>query len=325
MSSQSMSRTKFDRSPSGKSSALRPLKPTRVFLWIWSLGLGIFLAWSSEKPAPLKVVTSVFPLREFALEITGSRGEVSLLLPPGAGVHTWQPRASDILRLSSADVLVYIGAGLEPWIPDLLRSLEVPRPKVLALAESLPLRRHDESHEGHDHDPHVWLDFGLDLLIVDRLAAFFSEIDSAAAPVYQERAEVLKSRIQALDSAYSRALSGCQSRILLIAGHAAFGYLAKRYGLEQVSIYGLSPDAESTPSRLMAAIERGRESGVRAVFAEANVRSRMAGVVAKELQVKVLSLHTGANLSRKEWESGRTFFDIMEENLVNLKKGLACD
>lgn len=325
MSSQSMNRTALDRLPCGKPLAIRPMKRTRVLLWIWSLGLPILLALSSEKPVPLKVVASVFPLREFAMEIAGNRGEVSLLLPPGAGVHTWQPRASDILRLSSADVLVYVGSGLEPWIPDLLRSLEEPRPKVLALAESLPLLRHEEDHEGHDHDPHVWLDFGLDLIIVDRLATLFSEIDSAAAPFYQERAEVLKSRIQALDSAYDRALARCQSRVLLIGGHAAFGYLAKRYGLEQVSIYGLSPDAETTPSRLMAAVERGRESGIRAVFTEANANSRMADVVAKELRAKVLSLHTGANLSRKEWESGRTFFDIMEENLVNLKKGLACD
>lgn len=325
MSSQSMNRTTFDRLPFGKPLAVRPLKRTRVYLWIWSFAFAISLAWPSEKPAPLRVVTSVFPLQEFAAEISGNRGEVSLLLPPGAGVHTWQPRASDVLRLSSADVLVYIGSGLEPWIPDLLRSLEAPRPKVLALAESLPLQRHEEGHEGHDHDPHVWLDFGLDLIIADRLAALFSEIDPAAAPFYEERAEILKSRIQALDSSYSRALAHCQNRILLVGGHAAFGYLAKRFGLEQVSIYGLSPDGETTPSRLKAAVERGRRSGVKAVFTEANANSKIAGVVAKELRAKVLSLHTGANLSRKEWESGRTFFDLMEENLANLKKGLSCD
>ncbi len=286
---------------------------------------GVFSAGACEDPARLKIVTSVFPLREFAAEIVGDQGEVSLLLPPGAGVHTWQPRASDILRLSSADLFIYIGAGLEPWIPDLLKSLSAPGLRIVALADSLPLQKRQEGPKGNERDPHVWLDFGLDLIIVDHLAALLSEIDTANVPAYQERAEVLKSRIQALDAAFARALNFCQSRTLLIGGHAAFGYLAERYGLEEISITGLSPDAEATPSRLMAAIEAGKKSRIRAIYAEANTSSRMAEVVAKELQVEVLSLHPGANLSRKEWDSGRTFFDIMEMNLANLKKGLACD
>jgi zinc transport system substrate-binding protein len=278
-----------------------------------------------EHTAPLKIVTSVFPLREFAREIASDKAEVNMLLPPGAGVHTWQPRASDILRLSSADLFIYIGAGLEPWIPDLLKSLPAPGPRVLALAHSLPLQEGKDGDDEKGHDPHVWMDFGLDLLIIDQMAALLSEVDPADGPSFEERAERLKTRIQQLDAAYVRGLDRCRSRTLLIGGHAAFGYLAKRYGLEQVSVYGLSPDAEATPSRLMAAIERGKRSHLKAVFMEANTSSRMAAVLAKELQVEVLPLHPGGNLNRQEWESGRTFFDIMEENLVNLKKGLACD
>lgn len=296
-----------------------------LVLLLWACCLGMFPAQSFENPVPLKIVTSVFPLREFAREIAADRGEVSLLLPPGAGVHTWQPRASDILRLSSADLFIYVGAGLEPWIPDLLKSFTSPGLRVLALADSLILQDQGEGDEEKEHDPHVWLDFGLDLVIVDHIAALLSEIDPANTPAFEERAGRLKERIRTLDSAYARALDRCRSRTLLIGGHAAFGYMAKRYGLEQISIYGLSPDAEATPSRLIAAIEWGKKSRIRAVFTEANTSSRMAAVVAKELQVEVLPLHPGANLNKKEWESGRTFFDIMEENLVNLKKGLACD
>jgi zinc transport system substrate-binding protein len=302
-------------------------RPLGLFflLLLWGGSLGLFPAQPDEDATPLKIVTSVFPLREFAREIAADRAEVSLLLPPGAGVHTWQPRASDILRLSSADAFIYIGAGLEPWISDLLKSLSAPGLRVLALAHSLPLQEIEKGDEEKEHDPHVWLDFGLDLIIVDRIGALLSDIDPAGAPAFQERTERLKTRIQALDAAYVRELNSCQSRTLLIGGHAAFGYLTKRYGLEQISLSGLSPDAEATPSRLMAAIEWGRKSRSRAVFMEANTSSRMAAVLARELQVEVLPLHPGANLNKKEWESGRTFFDIMEENLLNLKKGLACD
>jgi zinc transport system substrate-binding protein len=269
--------------------------------------LGIFVLYgfpipASPRPAPLKIVTSIFPLREFAKEIAADRGEVSLLLPPGAGVHTWQPRASDILRLSSADLFIQVGAGLEPWIHDLLKSISSPRLRVLAVADSLPLDEHwDEEDRKKEPDPHVWLDFGLDMVIADLIAAKLTEIDPLSASFFQAGA----------------------ARV--IGGHAAFGYLAKRYGLEQLSLSGLSPDAEPLPSRLMSAIAWGKEHKVRAVFTEANANPQMAGVLAKELRAEVLVLHPGGNLNKKEWESGRSFFDIMEENLVNLKRGLSCE
>src|SRR4030066_391616 len=137
----------------------------------------------SQRPAPLKVVTSIFPLREFAKEIAGDRAEVSLLLPPGAGVHTWQPRASDILRLSAADLF----------------------------------------------------------------AAELPEIDPSSALFFQAGAARLKERLTKLDASYSQGLGRCASKALVVGGHAAFGYLAKRDGLEQLSLSGLSPDAEALP------------------------------------------------------------------------------
>lgn len=280
----------------------------------------------SQRPAPLKVVTSIFPLREFAKEIAGDRAEVSLLLPPGAGVHTWQPRASDILRLSAADLFIQVGAGLEPWIHGLLKSISSPKLRVLAVADSLLLEEHQDEEAGKkESDPHVWLDFGLDMVIADLIAAELTEIDPSSTLFFQAGAARLKERLRKLDASYSQGLGRCASKALVVGGHAAFGYLAKRYGLEQLSLSGLSPDAEALPSRLMSAIVWGKEHKVRAVFTEANVSSQMAMVLAKELQAEVLTLHPGGNLSKKEWESGRSFFDLMEENLVNLKRGLACE
>lgn len=285
----------------------------------------IFPVQGRGQPPPLKVVTSVFPLHQFASLIGLDRAEVHLLLPPGAGVHTWQPRASDILLLSSADLFIHIGGGLEPWIPDLLKSLPGPGPRVLAMARALSIHESGEGDNDQEHDPHIWMDFELDQLIVDQIAAALSEIDPANRAFFNERAGSVKSRLQKLDASYVQGLDGCRSRTLLVGGHAAFGYLARRYGLEQVSIYGLSPDAEATPGRLIDAIELGRKSRIKAVFTEANSSSRMATLIAKELKVEVLPLHPAANLNKQEWESRLTFFDIMEENLVNLRKGLACD
>jgi zinc transport system substrate-binding protein len=280
----------------------------------------------SHRPAPLRIVTTIFPLGEFAREISAGRGEVSLLLPPGAGVHTWQPRASDILRLASADLFIEVGAGLEPWVGDLLKSVSSPKLKVLAVADALSIKGHPGHKKGEaENDPHIWLDLNLDQAIAGLIAVGLTEIEPESASLFQAGAARLKAKLQKLDAAFSQELSRCRIKAFIVGGHAAFGYLAERYGLEQLSLSGLSPDAEPLPSRLLSAVAWGREHGVRAVFAEANSSPKMAQVLAKELGVEVLTLHTAANLNKKEWESGRTFFDIMEVNLSNLKKGLGCE
>jgi len=281
---------------------------------------------AAAENAPLRIMTSIFPLAEFAKEIAADRGEVGLLLPPGAGVHTWQPRASDMVRLSSADLFIRVGAGLEPWIDGLLKSVSSGKLSVLVVADPLPLEEHAHAEDGKmETDPHVWLDFGLDMRIADMIAARLAEIDPPGAAVFRAGADRLKAKLQNLDASYIQGLARCAGKGLIIAGHAAFGYLTNRYGLRPLSLSGLSPDAEPRPSRLMEAVAWGRQNGVRAVFMEANTSPKMAETLARELRAEILVLHDGSNLNKMEWESGRSFFDLMEENLVNLRKGLACE
>jgi zinc transport system substrate-binding protein len=290
------------------------------------LFLGAALPQKTANIKKVKIVVSVFPLMEFAKAVVGDRGEVSLLLPPGAGVHTWQPRPSDIVRLSSADFMIYIGGGLEPWIPDLLKSTSSPTLKSLAAADFLPLIEGDEgAHVDEAIDPHIWLDFGLDQMVVDHLAEVFAEVDAEGALSFRTAAARYNGRLKKLDQDYATGLDRCAHKTIVVGGHAAFGYLAKRYGLDQISLYGQSPDAEPTPRRLRIVIDWAKERQVKAVFTESNTSSKMARVLAEEIGAELLELHPGENLNRKEWSSGRTFIEIMEENLRNLKRGLVCD
>jgi zinc transport system substrate-binding protein len=297
-----------------------------LVLLIFSLCLNMAAPQNSDRAQniKIKIIASVFPLMEFARAVAGERGEVSLLLPPGAGVHTWQPRASDITRLSSADLFIYMGAGLEPWIPDLLKSISSKKLKILSVARFLPLDNQKKSVKD-GVDPHAWLDFELDQMIISRIAETLSEIDPSRASVYRAGAAQYNEKLKKLDENFSMSLNRCQQKTILLGGHAAFGYLARKYNLEQLSLYGLSPDAEPTPSRLMDTIKWARDHNVRAVYIEANSSAKMAKVLAKEIQAELLVLNPGANLNKKEWAAGLTFFDIMEENLKNLKRGLICD
>jgi zinc transport system substrate-binding protein len=286
-------------------------------------------------PAPvakLRIMATVFPLREFAAALAGDRGEVSLLLPPGAGVHTWQPRPSDIARLAECDLLIYIGSGLEPWLPDMLRAFPPGRVRTLEAAAGLavispPRGQEGAAGEGHDHgplDPHVWLDFEIDGHIADRIAGEISRLDPSGEPEFVANAGRLKDRLKRLDAEFRAGLAGCRGRDIVLAGHAAFGYLARRYGLIQTSLYGLSPDAQPKPRDVINAVDECRRRGIRTIFSENSVPPDLSNMLAREIGGRVLMLYAGHNLTRDQIERGVGFFDLMTENLANLRDGLGC-
>lgn len=282
-------------------------------------------------PAKIRIMATVFPLREFAAAVAGNRGETSLLLPTGAGVHTWQPRPGDIARLSECDLLLFIGSGLEPWLPSLLRAFPGGRFRTFEAASDLVLAESGEApgHEGEGHahgplDPHVWLDFELDLRIVDGIAAELGRIDPDGIPLFTANAETLKSRLTALDARFREGLAGCRGKSLVLAGHGAFGYLARRYGLVQKALYGLSPDSQPRPKDLMDAVDYCRKNGIRTVFFENSVPPDLSKTLAREIGGRVLLLDAGHNLTRDQQAAGLGFFDLMEENLARLREGLGC-
>jgi zinc transport system substrate-binding protein len=272
-------------------------------------------------------------LREFAAAIVGDRGEAAMLLPPGASVHTWQPRPGDILRLASSDLFIAVGSGLEPWLSDVLRAVPGGKLRLLETSRGLALLRATEeepaeaSEEGHAHgpvDPHFWLDFGLDELVADRIAASLTEIDPADAGYFRRNAAALKDRLAELDARFRQGLGSCPARQFVVAGHAAFGYLAHRYGLVQTALYGLSPDAQPRPQQMTKIIDACRKLGLRTVFFETSVPPDLARTLAAEIGGRVLVLYAGHNLTRDQVQKGVGFFDMMEQDLRSLREGLGC-
>lgn len=278
---------------------------------------------------PLKVVTSIFPLMDFARQVAGDRAQVSLLLPPGADVHTWQPRPGDMLVLSRTDLFIICGANLEPWAQDLIKNLGNSGVKVLEVGAGLASRKEDTGHEaGRAHgaaDPHVWLDLGLDEVIVRRIAERLAALDPQGKDIYGRRADSYIEKLRALDGEFRRTLLECRGRTFVLGGHAAFGYLASRYGLRQVSLYGLSPDAEPAPRQVVQIVELMKKEGLSTVFYEENQSRKMSEILARETKARLLPLNAAHNLAPNQLGSGLSFLDIMRKNLKSLSQGVGCD
>ena len=290
----------------------------------------------SGASSKIRIISSVFPLMEFAKAVSGDRGEVSLFIPPGVEIHTWNPRPSDIIKLSSADFFIYLGADLEPWLDDVLRSVRNPELEILEASQGLSLINEDPAHKQHLHegetvdedaaiDSHVWLDFIQDQLIIDKIEALLSRFEPENSHLFKKNAAIYKERLGRLDERYQKALKDCSQRTLILGGHAAFGYLARRYGFHQISLYGLNPDSKPTPRQMIEIVELAKKNSIKAIYFEEYIGNELAEVLAKEVGAETLILNPGANLTRDEFRAGKTFFDLMEKNLENLRYGLSCN
>jgi len=289
------------------------------------------------KPASgLQVVTTLFPLYDFARTIAGDKAVVTMLLPPGVEPHTFEPKPEDMIRISRAGLFIYTSRYMEPWAEKIITGIDSRALRVVNAGERVSYRaggsKDTHGHEGenrHDHDqkgmdPHIWLDFANAAHMVDTILDGFIAADPGNGGVYRQNAEALKSRLAALDQRYKQGLLSCSTRKLLHGGHYTFGYLAGRYGLEYHALSGISSDSEPSAERMVALVREIRSSGAGFLFAEELLSPRLTETLAQEAGVGVLMLHGAHNLSRDDLARGVTFIDLMDLNLEQLQKGLKC-
>jgi zinc transport system substrate-binding protein len=288
----------------------------------------------SAKAGRLRVVTTLFPLYDFARTIAGERAEVTLLMPPGVEPHSFEPKPDDIMRIGKAGLFVYTNPIMEPWAAKIIQGIDQSRLRVVDAGKGIsyqtaaPLDDHDDHDRDHHHagglDPHIWLDFGNDQQIADTILAGFVAADPVNATYYRSNASALKTRLTELDKRYREGLSSCATRVFLHGGHYTFGYMARRYDLQYRSLSGVSSESEPSATRMAAMVRHIKQAGVRYLFAEELLSPRLTETLATEAGVDVLKLHGAHNLSRDDFKRGVTFIKLMDDNLTNLQKGLAC-
>ena len=265
------------------------------------------------------VVVSLYPLYDFALHIAGDRARVTLLVPPGVEPHDWEPAPADIVQVQSARVFAYNGAGVDPWAEKLLGEIRHGGVRVVKATAGLDLL----TTEGQA-DPHVWLDPLLARAEVEAIRAALVAVDPAHAPIYDRNAAEFSSQLLALHERFAAGLARCEQHEIVVS-HAAFAYLARRYRLTQLPIIeSLSPDAEPSPAALAALTRQARRARVTHVFFETLVAPKLADVLAREVGAKALVLNPVEGLTKEQDAQGRTYVQLMDANLANLRTALGC-
>lgn len=267
----------------------------------------------------LKVVTSFYPLYDFASHVAGDRAEVSSLIPPGIEPHDWEPTLGDVTKARNADVLIINGAGFERWAAGIGAKALVNTTEGMSLG---PERADEEGHVGVD--PHVWLDPVLAKHQVDVIRAALARADPANAGYYNDNAGKFSAELDALDSSIRHDLASCKKSDF-ISFHDAFSRFSTRYGLVQHSIQGISPEGEVLPQKIQETIKLAKSLGIKVVYSEDLVDSRLSDVIASEIPgAKVLVLSPVEGINSAERAAGIGYMEKMKENLANLKEGLEC-
>ncbi len=284
-------------------------------LWLACLGLLLILVLGAgpaqSQPPKMRVAASILPLADFCRQVGGDRVEVQVLIPPGASPHTFEPSPGTLTGLSKAQVLVYIGAGLEPWIDRFLKTRKDQKPAVVAATHGIALikeipehvrggevpgqHRHpkgDGGGQGHTHEagnPHVWLDPLLAQDICRRIAAAFIARDPGNKALYEQNLENYLEKLTDLHHQIVTETAAFRLREF-IGFHPSFTYLARRYDLKEVGIIEVAPGREPTPRALKNIIKAIHHYGIKVIFSEPQFSPRLAEVLAKEAGVSVLLL-----------------------------------
>jgi zinc transport system substrate-binding protein len=270
----------------------------------------------------LNVVATLFPVYDFARIIAQDKVDCVLLLAPGMEAHSFEPRPRDIARIHHADVFIYTGKYMEPWVADILRGVSNKSLLVIDASAGIQMIR---ASDGKGLDPHVWLDFSNAGIMVENILAGFSAKDPGNGAFYRANAGRYQAELAALDEKFRQSLTSCASGVFITTGHAAFGYLARRYGLKQISPYrGSSPNTEPTPRMMAELIRVTKETGARAVYYEELLSPRLAQTIAAETGAEVLPLSAAHNIAKDDLARGVSFLSIMNLDLRNLQEGLGC-
>jgi zinc transport system substrate-binding protein len=261
-----------------------------------------------------RVLASFYPLQLVAQQVGGSRVDVTSLTPPGAEPHDLELSPAQVSRVGAADLVVYL-AHFQPAVDDAVAAAP---PAHVVDAATLTTLQPLAGATG-TIDPHFWLDPSRMPAVAHAVADQLSVIDPAGAATYAANATALSARFDALDAAYASGLATCADRAF-VTSHAAFGYLAARYHLEQVAISGLDPEADPSPDRLAEIGRLVKDRGIRTIFFETLVSPKVAQTLAADLGVDARVLDPLEGVA----DPSQDYFSIADANLSALKMALSC-
>ena len=297
-------------------------------------------------PHRLKVVATVFPAYDFARAAGGEWVEVTMLLPPGAESHSYEPTPADILAVQDCDLFLYLGGESDAWVDTILEAVQ-PSGAVLRMIDCVdfleeetvegmqaePGHHHEdhdhEEEEDHDHgagqvmeaDEHVWTSPKNAAAITRAIGRELSSLDPAHQTEYSANTEGYVSQLDRLDQTFRDFFDSLEDRTIVFGDRFPLRYFAEEYGLDYYAAFpGCSTQTEPSAATIAFLTDKVRSEGISTIWYIEFSNHLVADSIAEAAGARTALFHTCHNVSREELESGATYITLMEGNLVRLQE-----
>ena len=292
---------------------------------------------AGEAPSPdtdtLHIVATVFPAYDFARQIAGERAEVTLLLPPGVEVHSFEPTAKDLLRIQNASLLVCGGGESEEWLEQLLSGQELQGECLRMLdcvnaleeewTEGMQREDEEEDERGPEYDEHVWTSPVNAQIICRALADKLAQLDPEGAENYRDNCQAYCAQLQELDAAFRKTVEDGARRTVIFADRFPARYFVEEYSLQYYAAFpGCAEDTEPAAGTVAFLIDKVRQEQIPAVFFIEFSNEKMADILCEETGCRKLLFHSCHTVSARELQEGCTYLELMQGNLAALKEAL---
>ena len=299
---------------------------------------------AAETEKPLKIVTTIFPEYDWVRQILGERAknvELTMLLDNGVDLHSYQPTADDIIKISDCDLFVYVGGESDGWVEDALKEATNQNMKVINLLDVLGEQVKEEEvvegmegeeeeetdeEEGPEYDEHVWLSVKNAGTLCNAIADALEEIDPANKEVYAANAKSYQEKLSALDAEYQSAVDNAARKTVLFGDRFPFRYLVDDYGLNYYAAFvGCSAETEASFETISFLAQKVDELKLPCVLTIEGAKHKIAETIVQntaEKNQKILTLDSMQGTTSKDVENGTTYLSVMENNLDVLKQAL---
>lgn len=265
------------------------------------------------------LVTTIFPLYDFARAIGGKKLEVKMLIKPGSEVHSYDPLPSDMTSVYNSDLFLYIGGESDKWVKNLLDDNNI---NSLKLLDCIP--HHTEYHDGHSHaDEHIWTSPESAVYMLEKICENIIKIDSKNADFYRKNCNEYIKKIVTASQETSDVVSQYEDPFILVADRFPFAYFAHHYGIGYEAAFdGCAVSTDISMKTMLRLTNTIKSKKIETVFVTELSSQNIAKALSDELGVNIVELHSAHNVSADDFLNGISYVDIMYRNKFALERGL---
>lgn len=293
----------------------------------------------------IKIVTTIFPIYDWVKEIVGDNEnvELTMLLDKGVDLHSFQPTADDIVKISACDMFIYVGGESDEWVEDALKEatnknqVSVNLLNVLGssvkeeeVKEGMEAEHEEEGEHEHEEEPeydeHVWLSLKNAKVLCEKISAELCKLDATNKEAYQSNTTAYTAKLDSLDKEYEAAVKNAGVKTVLFGDRFPFRYLVDDYGLDYYAAFvGCSAESEASFETIVFLAKKVDELGLKAILQIESSDGKIAKTIkdnTKSKNQEILTLDSLQSTTGEQAKSGKTYLSAMQSNLEILKNAL---